>query len=66
MGYEFTRFVSTIITVSYIFGGEEGDILGVLTLALTRVSRRLRGRRSARRGGSLKAFLQRSEAVSIG
>ena len=28
-----------------IFGGEEGEVLGVLTLARTRVSRRLRGRR---------------------
>ena len=27
------------------FGGEEGEILGVLTLARTRVSRRLRRRR---------------------
>ena len=26
-----------------IFGGEEGEVLGVLTLARTRVSRRLRG-----------------------
>ena len=28
-----------------IFGGEEGEVLGVLTLARTRVSQRLRGRR---------------------
>ena len=44
------------------FGGEECEVLGVLTLARTRVSRRLRGWRY----GSLKAFLQRSEAVRIG
>ena len=43
MGYEFTRFASTIITVSY-FCGEEGEVLSVLTLARTRVSRRLQGR----------------------
>ena len=43
VGYEFTRFASTIITV--IFGGEEGEGLGVLILARTRVSRRLRERR---------------------
>ena len=47
-----------------IFAGE-GEVLGALTLARTRVSRRLRGRRQTRRGGSLKAFLQRSEAVRI-
>ena len=41
VGYEFTRFVPTII----IFGGEEGEGLGVLILACTRVSRRLQGRR---------------------
>ena len=35
-----------------IFGEEEGEVLGVLTLARTRVSRRLRGRRQARRGES--------------
>ena len=28
-----------------IFGGEEGEVLGVLTLVRTRISRRLRGRR---------------------
>ena len=28
-----------------IFGGEEGEVLGVLTSACTMVSRRLRGRR---------------------
>ena len=39
-----------------IFGGEECEVLGVLTLARTRVSRRLRGRRYARRGGSLKSI----------
>ena len=49
-----------------IFGGEEGEGLGVSILARTRVSRRLRGQRQARRGGSLKAFLQWSEAVRIG
>ena len=43
VGYEFTRFASTIITASY-FGGEEGEGLGVLILARTKVSRRLRGR----------------------
>ena len=31
-----------------IFGGEEGEVLGALTLARTRVSRRLRGRRYLR------------------
>ena len=36
-----------------LFGGEEGEILSVLTSARTTVSRE---RRYARRGGSLKAF----------
>ena len=44
VGYEFTRFASTIITAN-ISGGEKGEVLGVLTLARTRIYRRLRGRR---------------------
>ena len=39
-GYLFTRFASL---QRLIFGGEEDEGLGVLTLARTRVSRRLRG-----------------------
>ena len=42
VGYEFTRFASTIITASY-FWSEEGVVLDVLISARTRVSRRLRG-----------------------
>ena len=42
VGYELTRSTSTIITASY-FGGEEYEVLSVLSLARTRVSRRLRG-----------------------
>ena len=44
VGYEFTRFASAIIQ-RVIFNGEEDEVLGVLTLARTRVLRKLRWRR---------------------
>ena len=41
VGNEFTRFPSTIITASH-FWWKGGEVLGVSTLARTRVSRKLR------------------------
>ena len=41
VGYEFTCFHRPSLQ-RVIFGGEECEVLGVLTLARTRVSRRLR------------------------
>ena len=52
VGYKFLSFAIAIITARYLWR-RKSEVLGVLMLArMKRISRRLRGLRWARRGGS--------------